>query len=33
MMNDYQAKLDWKIEIIQKDPELVTLTTMVQLTV
>lgn len=33
MMNDYQAKLGWKIETIKKEPELVTVTTMVQLTV
>lgn len=33
MMKDYLAKLGWKIETIQKDPEIVTLTTMVQLVV
>lgn len=33
MMQDYLAKLGWKIETIQQDPEIVTLTTMVQLAV
>ena len=32
MMNDYSAKLGWKIEIVNKDPEITTVTTMVQLT-
>jgi hypothetical protein len=33
MMQDYLAKLGWKIETIQQDPEILTLTTMVQLAV
>jgi len=33
MINDYLATVGWKIETIQKDPEIVTLTTRVQLTV
>ena len=33
MMNDYSAKLGWKIETIRKDIEIITLTTMVQLTI
>jgi hypothetical protein len=32
MMNDYSAKLGWKIETVNKDPEITTVTTMVQLT-
>ncbi|HEY9598204.1 MAG TPA: ATP-binding protein [Cyanophyceae cyanobacterium] len=32
MMNDYSAKLGWKIETINTDPEITTITTMVQLT-
>lgn len=32
IMNDYSAKLGWKIETINKDPEITTVTTMVQLT-
>lgn len=32
MMNDYSAKLGWKIETINTDPEITTVTTMVQLT-
>jgi hypothetical protein len=31
MMNDYSAKLGWKIETVKKDVEIITLTTMVQL--
>ncbi len=31
MMNDYMAKLGWKFKTVQKDPELITVTTMVQL--
>ena len=31
MMNDYLAKLGWKFETVQKDPEVITVTTMVQL--
>lgn len=31
MMNDYSAKLGWKIETVNKDPEITTITTMVQL--
>lgn len=33
MIQDYLVNLGWKIETIQKDPEIVTLTTMVQLAV
>lgn len=33
MINDYQAKLGWKFETAQKNPEVVAVTTMVQLTV
>ncbi|HEY9609085.1 slr1658 superfamily regulator [Allocoleopsis sp.] len=33
MMNDYSAKLGWKIETVRKDVEITTLTTMVQLTI
>jgi hypothetical protein len=33
MMQDYLATVGWKIETVQKDPEVITLTTMVQLTV
>lgn len=32
MMNDYGAKLGWKIETVNKNPEITTITTMVQLT-
>jgi hypothetical protein len=31
MINDYLAKLGWKFEAIQKDPEVIAVTTMVQL--
>ncbi|HEY9665297.1 MAG TPA: ATP-binding protein [Coleofasciculaceae cyanobacterium] len=31
MMNDYSAKLGWKIETVNKNPEITTITTMVQL--
>lgn len=31
MMNDYQAKLGWKFEKLQSDPEAIAVTTMVQL--
>ena len=31
MMNDYLTKLGWKFETVQKDPEVITVTTMVQL--
>ncbi|MBO9998496.1 MAG: ATP-binding protein [Cyanobacteria bacterium SID2] len=33
MMNDYMARLGWKFEIVQKEPEVITVTTMVQLPV
>ena len=33
MINDYQAQLGWKFESIQKDPEAIAVTTMVQLKV
>ena len=33
MINDYQAQLGWKFETIQKDPEAIAVTTMVQLKV
>ncbi|NEP57471.1 MAG: ATP-binding protein [Symploca sp. SIO2G7] len=32
MINDYNAKLGWKIETLKEDPEIATITTMVQLT-
>jgi len=32
MINDYSAKLGWKIETLKEDPEITTVTTMVQLT-
>jgi hypothetical protein len=32
MINDYNAKLGWKIETVRKDPEIIILTTMVQIT-
>lgn len=31
IMNDYNAKLGWKIETVNEDPEITTITTMVQL--
>jgi hypothetical protein len=33
MMNDYLAKLGWKFETLQKNPEVITVTTMVHLPV
>jgi len=33
MMNDYMAKIGWKFETVQKDPEVIAVTTMVQLTI
>jgi hypothetical protein len=33
MINDYQAKLGWKFECVQQNPDVMTVTTMVQLTV
>ena len=33
MVNDYMAKIGWKFETVQKNPEVITVTTMVQLTV
>ncbi|MGE5658878.1 MAG: slr1658 superfamily regulator [Actinomycetota bacterium] len=33
MMNDYLAKLGWKFEQVQKNPEIIIVTTMVQLEV
>jgi hypothetical protein len=33
MLNDYSAKMGWKFEIVQKDPEVIAVTTMVQLKV
>lgn len=33
MINDYQAKLGWKFEVIQSDPEILTVTTMAQVAV
>ncbi len=33
MINDYQAKLGWKFEAIQNEPEVIAVTTMVQLPV
>lgn len=31
IMNDYLTKVGWKFETVQKDPEVITVTTMVQL--
>jgi hypothetical protein len=33
MINDYDAKLAWKFETVQQVPQLVSVTTMVQLTI
>lgn len=33
MINDYMAKIGWKFETVQENPEVITVTTMVQLTV
>ena len=33
MINDYEAKLAWKFEVIAQKPELMVVTTMVQLTI
>jgi len=33
ILNDYSAKMGWKFETVQKDPEVIAVTTMVQLTV
>ncbi|MEG4089249.1 DUF6272 family protein [Microcoleus sp. Pol12B4] len=33
MLTDYNAKLGWKFQTMQKDPEVIAVTTMVQLTV
>jgi len=33
MMNDYLAKIGWKFENVQKEPEVITVTTMLQLAV
>lgn len=33
MINDYQAKLGWKFEVIQSDPEIIIVTTMAQVAV
>jgi hypothetical protein len=33
MMNDYLAKLSWKFETVQTSPQVITVTTLVQLTV
>jgi hypothetical protein len=33
MINDYQAKLGWKFEVIQSDPEILKVTTMAQVAV
>lgn len=33
MLTDYTAKLGWKFQTVQKDPEVIAVTTMVQLTV
>jgi hypothetical protein len=32
MMNDYQAKLGWRFESVENEPEAIAVTTMVQLT-
>jgi hypothetical protein len=29
MINDYSAKIGWKFEIVQKDPKMIAVTTMV----
>ena len=33
MLSDYTAKIGWKFQTVQQDPELIAVTTMVQLTV
>jgi len=33
MLNDWKAKLGWKIETVQQEPEVVTVTTLVQLVI
>ncbi len=33
MLSDYTAKMGWKFQTVQKDPEVITVTTMVQLRV
>jgi hypothetical protein len=33
MINDYFAKIGWKFETVQQNPDVITVTTMVQLTV
>jgi hypothetical protein len=33
MINDYQANLGWKFEMVDQNPDALTVTTMVQLTV
>ncbi|HBB34941.1 MAG TPA: ATP-binding protein [Cyanobacteria bacterium UBA8803] len=33
MINDYSAKLGWKIETVNQDPQITTVTTMVQLAI
>lgn len=33
MLTDYTAKIGWKFQTVHKDPEVISLTTMVQLTV
>ena len=33
MLSDYTAKIGWKFQTVQKDPEVIAVTTMVQLTV
>lgn len=33
MLNDYSAQMGWKFETVQKDPEVIAVTTMVQLSV
>lgn len=33
MLNDYNAKIGWKFEMVQKEPEVIAVTTMVQLKV
>jgi hypothetical protein len=33
MLNDYMAKLGWKFETVQQDPQVITVTTMVELTI
>jgi len=33
MLTDYSAKIGWKFQTVHKDPEVIAVTTMVQLTI